>query len=194
MRRRLSLIFHVIVKNGATLKITTSYMTLQIVLPHRCVYNYCHIPSLLSHFHSQCQTVGKKINTPTILNHFLKTCSFFEKNRDSLSLVNIQLLLYLMQYVLQYGIFSLRSFHTQTHVIFQFFFQKLINCNKWSGIQSVSTTFHLNKLFSFLHLPFIFAYFIKIPPKQMQVMSVCFFIRTKFMIQNIFFLFKNTFE
>ena len=73
---------------------------------------------------------------------------------------------------------------------FNFFFQKLINCNKWSGIQSVSTTFHLNKLFSFLHLPFIFAYFIKIPPKQMQAMIVCLFIRTKFVIQNIFFYSK----
>ena len=56
MSRRLSLNFHGMMKK-------LGYLTLQ---------NCCYIPSLLSHFHGQCQTVGKKIKTPTILKHLSK--------------------------------------------------------------------------------------------------------------------------
>ena len=87
MSRRLSLNFDGIVKNGDTLKISTSYVTLQ----NRFTSEMCL--QLLSYSQPAIPFSGSvssfwKENKHITSKHFSKTCSFFEKNQD-VSLLSI---------------------------------------------------------------------------------------------------------
>ena len=126
--------FHGIVKNGATLKISTSLVTLQ----NRFTSEMCL--QLLSYsqpaipFQAQCQAFGKKINT-LLQSTFQKHARSLRRTKMSLSCqYSIAPLPVALGLVVKNILPTWFPYPSSCHISI-FFLQKLINCNKWSGIQ-----------------------------------------------------------
>ena len=126
--------FHGIVKNGATLKISTSLVTLQ----NRFTSEMCL--QLLSYSQPAIPFSGSvssfwKENKHITSKHFSKHARSLRRTKMSLSCqYSIAPLAVALGLVVKNILPTWFPYPSSCHISI-FFLQKLINCNKWSGIQ-----------------------------------------------------------